>query len=251
MGKNNKIIVICLILLLFTTSLLITGVKSSFIKTNNTENKDILPTTSYIHGTVRRYPEGTPVPNAIVEFRKSVSLPWKSTKTDENGEYYMEVRNMLFFPKYYVMWAVSTGLQMLPTYITVQNRRNFDVTKDLWLAPPRSGRIHGYIFDKDNKPIQDAEVELFIYPYDNVYETTKTTSDGYYSFTSLNIDIYKIHVEKTGFKPPIIRPEELYLGRDGNFDIEYNFHLVKSIYFTKFISRWISDSIPGIISQNL
>ncbi len=164
-----KILVICLFILLVSTSLISTGAKSSFLKTITMEDENIVPTISYIHGTVRKYPDGTPIPNAIVEFRKSVTLPWKSTRTDENGEYYIEVRNMLFFPKYYVMWAVSTGFQMLPTYIEVKNRRNFDVTKDLWLAPPQSGRIHGYITDKENNPIDDAVVELLIYPYDNAY----------------------------------------------------------------------------------
>jgi len=242
-----KILVICLFILLVSTPLISTGVKSSFLKTIALEDENIVPTISYIHGTVRQYPDGTPIPNAIVEFRKSVTLPWKSTRTDENGEYYIEVRNMLFFPKYYVMWAVSTGLQMLPTYIEVKNRRNFDVTKDLWLAPMQSGRIHGYITDKENNPIDDAVVELLIYPYDNAYEITNTTSDGYYSFTFLSIEIYKIYVEKTGFRPPYIQPEEIYLGRDGNFDIEFNFQMVKSKNFKRFVNRWMSDHIFSII----
>lgn len=238
-----KILVIFSILLFILTSSVTASVKSIFLNTNNYEDDDIIPTISYIHGTVREYPDGTPVPDAIVEFRKSVSLPWKSTRSDENGDYYLEVRNMLFFPKYYVIWAVSTGLQMLPTYIEVNNRRNFDVTKDLWIAPSGSGRIHGYITDRDNRPINNAEVELLIYPYETTFETFFTTSDGYYSFTSLNVDIYKIFVEKIGFRPPHIPPGEIYLGRDGNFDIVYNFEMIKSIRFKGFVNSFLYNYI--------
>lgn len=253
MEKNKiKIIVISLIILsILTSSITIptSAFKSSFLKTIPLENENIIPTTSYIHGTVRKYPDGTPITNAVVEFRKSISLPWKSTRTDENGEYFIEVRNVLFFPKNYVIWAVSTSLEMLPTYIEVQNRRNFDITKDLWLAPPHYGRIYGYIISKENSPIENATVELLIYPYDTVYEKTTTTSDGYYSFTSLNSDIYKVYVEKTGYRPPYIQPEEIYLGRDGQFNIVFNIQMVKSLFVQRSNHNWIINQIFTIISD--
>lgn len=238
-----KILVVFSILLFIFTSSVPASFKSSNFYINDNANDYIIPTISYIHGIVREYPYGTPVPDAVVEFRKSVSLPWKATRTDENGTYFMEIRNMLFFPRYYVMWAVSTCLSMLPTYIEVINRRNFDITKDLWIAPSGSGRIHGYVSDKQNKPINNAEVVLFAYPYETPYETFNTTSDGYYSFTSLNIDIYKIFVEKIGFRPPHIPPGEIYLGRDGNFDIIYNYQMVKSIRFYGFIKSWLYNNL--------
>jgi hypothetical protein len=236
-----KIFVIFLFIILLLISLVTVGVKSSFFQTNTMKDENILPTISYIHGVVRQYPDGTPIPGARVEFRKSVSLPWKSARSDENGEYFIELRNMIFFPKYYVMWAVSADFHMLPTYIEVKNRRNFDITKDLWLAPPNSGRIYGYITDRENNPINDATVELLIYPFDDTYEITNTTSDGYYSFSLLNIDIYKIYVEKTGYRIPIIPPDEIYLGRDGNFDIQFNFKLVKGIDLRTLFDKWLSD----------
>jgi hypothetical protein len=223
-----KVYVICILFFFALTSLIPSIIGLSILKPIDMKLEDNVIGTGVIQGVIRKYPEGTPLSSADVECRKSVSLPWKSVTSNENGEYRFDIRNLIMGPKTYVLWADKAGYEMLPTYIDVDNPLNVDVTKDLWLAIPFSGRIHGYITDEKDNPLTSTRVELLAYPYSDVYEVFNTTSEGYYYFTSLGVDYYKIFVEKIGYRQPYKGPIELHLGSDGQFDIEYNYYLVKS-----------------------
>jgi hypothetical protein len=224
-----------ILLLIFTISLvsipvITTEIRLNILTSNSYEIQEdnILFDTNIIHGYVLEYPEGTPLQDVRVECRKSISLPWKSTITDENGYFNFDIRNLIIGPKYYVLWGVKSGYEMLPTYVYTNNRLNFEIEKDLWMASPYSCCIYGQVSDKkSDNPIKDAYVELRKYPYSSIYNSTVTDSQGSYVFELLSADLYKIYVEKPGFRPGH-SSEEIYLGSDGKFEIEVDYEMIKN-----------------------
>src|SRR5689334_14749048 len=70
-----------------------------------------------------------------------------------------------------------------------------------WLDAQVAGRIVGSVIDASGGVIPDATVNLYLRGGTAPVITTKTTSEGNFTFAALRPETYRLTVERPGFAP--------------------------------------------------
>ncbi len=180
-----------------------------------------------VSGFVYSYPSNTPLEGVKVELRGFFGGYANQVKTDSDGAFLFE--DCLLAPTdIYRLEAFKQGLQCNAIGFC-GNNQNHKI--DLWLAPPGSGEIYGYVKDSSGNAIASAKVKLEAFLEDT--RRTTTSSNGYYEFSNVDIPYvddgngegYRINVSKEGFQT--IKKNIVGVGEYGNFIIQKDFELLK------------------------
>ncbi len=214
---------------------------SSVISTNN----------GIIFGRVYRYPECTLVKGAKVELR-NLNRVLDECITGYDGSF-----EFTQGPYYGILLHVDAYKDNYQCHAKIIG--NGSKSQDLYIAPPGSGKIFGYVKDFRGRPIEDAKVKLEWYIHNgNVpkfqYKLIETSSNGYYEFSNVDVapievglyhsNDYRLNITKQGYT--IKRHNYIPVGADGIFEFQKDATIIK-----KSRSKTNDDSFKSKLTKNL